>query len=116
MPSMVVSWLHFPGSDAGSPPPTKTAAAAAVLNGGADGSGDEEEDPEDVEDTTQYYDKQKSFFDSISCDATDRAKGYVPFCLHKLRFYIFSKFQHNFENLFGRKIIYLIVLTAFDIA
>lgn len=62
--------LNVSSEGGGSPPPPK---AAAVVNG-AEGSADEEEDPED-EDNTQYYDKQKSFFDSISCDATDRAKG-----------------------------------------
>ena len=48
-----------------------------VVNGDqkADGSGGEEE--LDEEPTTPYYDKTKSFFDNISCEASDRAKGLV---------------------------------------
>lgn len=37
----------------------------------------EEEGPE--EDDELYYDKSKSFFDNISCEATERAKGLVHF-------------------------------------
>lgn len=29
----------------------------------------------DDEDQPEYYNKTKSFFDSISCEATDRAEG-----------------------------------------
>ena len=45
-----------------------------VVNGDkekAEGSGGEEE-PE--EEPCQFYDKTKSFFDNISCEATERAK------------------------------------------
>ena len=41
----------------------------------AEGSGGEEELPE--EEPSQFYDKTKSFFDNISCEATERSKGYV---------------------------------------
>ena len=47
------------------------------LNGAVEqASGDEQEHEEEVEDS-QFYDKEKSFFDSISCDSTERARGYV---------------------------------------
>lgn len=37
------------------------------------------EEPGEVieEDEAVFYDKTKSFFDNISCEATERAKGYV---------------------------------------
>ena len=44
-----------------------------VVNGEKEGSGDEEPPTEEE----LYYDKNKSFFDNISCEATERAKGYV---------------------------------------
>ena len=44
-----------------------------VVNGEKEGSGDEEPAVEEE----LYYDKNKSFFDNISCEATERAKGYV---------------------------------------
>ena len=42
-------------------------------NNGA-GSADEQEDDEDV---VHYYDRSKSFFDNISCESSERAKGLV---------------------------------------
>lgn len=36
------------------------------------GEGEPEEEPEVV-----HYDKSKSFFDNISCEAVERSKGYV---------------------------------------
>ena len=43
-----------------------------VINGedSIENGGDEEPDDDDI-----YYDKNKSFFDNISCEATERAKG-----------------------------------------
>ena len=40
------------------------------LQDGSDLNGEEEEDEEDP-----YYNKTKSFFDNISCEATERLKG-----------------------------------------
>lgn len=45
-----------------------------ISNGDKDGSADENDDEEDG-DHHLFYDKSKSFFDNISCEATDRAKG-----------------------------------------
>ena len=42
-------------------------------NNGA-GSADEQEDDDDV---VHYYDRSKSFFDNISCESSERAKGWV---------------------------------------
>lgn len=49
-----------------------TLSDKATVNGEKDGleNGEEEEEEEHV-----YYDKSKSFFDSISCESLDRAKG-----------------------------------------
>ena len=44
-----------------------------MVNGERDGSGDEPDDDDDC----SFYDKTKSFFDNISCEASDRAKGSV---------------------------------------
>lgn len=44
----------------------------AVANGDKDGSAEENEDDDEH---LVFYDKAKSFFDNISCEATDRAKG-----------------------------------------
>ena len=47
-----------------------------AMNGEKDaglGSGDEAE--EEGDDSVVYYDKAKSFFDNISCEATERSKG-----------------------------------------
>ena len=50
--------------------------ADKVLNGDHELSGDEAEKPEDVDDPESHcYDKSKSFFDSISCESLERAKG-----------------------------------------
>lgn len=47
----------------------------------------EDEVPEDEEEIC--YDKNKSFFDNISCEATERAKGLVDkYLLHYLDQYI----------------------------
>lgn len=45
------------------------------------GEGEPEEEPEVV-----HYDKSKSFFDNISCEAVERSKGCVSviFSTHKL--------------------------------
>ena len=40
-------------------------------------NGNKEEAEEEEEDEEIFYDKSKSFFDNISCEATERAKGYV---------------------------------------
>lgn len=50
------------------------------------GEGEPEEEPEIV-----HYDKSKSFFDNISCEAVERSKGYV---LLK----IFSKYNYNLKK------------------
>ena len=44
------------------------------MNGEKEGleNGEEEEEEEQI-----FYDKAKSFFDNISCESIDRAKGYV---------------------------------------
>nr|CAD7256545.1 unnamed protein product [Timema shepardi] len=36
------------------------------------GENEHEEEPQEI-----YYDKSKSFFDNISCEAVERSKGYV---------------------------------------
>ena len=46
-----------------------------VVNGDKDAGSGGEEEGEIVAETEVFYDKSKSFFDSISCDATERAKG-----------------------------------------
>ena len=48
-----------------------------ILNG--DGSGDEGEikDDDEEDEGVECYNKSKSFFDSISCEALERAKGFV---------------------------------------
>ena len=47
-----------------------------VLNGDHELSGDEGDKNEDVDDLdSNCYDKSKSFFDSISCESLERAKG-----------------------------------------
>jgi len=43
-------------------------------DGEHEGSGDEE--IEDEGEDKIFYDKAKSFFDNISCDATDKSRGY----------------------------------------
>ena len=56
---------------------TFTFSGDKVINGDKEktgGSGGEEE-PE--EDACHFYDKTKSFFDNISCEATERAKRQV---------------------------------------
>ena len=40
------------------------------MNGDKEASGDEDEEE------AIFYDKAKSFFDNISCDATEQARGY----------------------------------------
>lgn len=37
---------------------------------------EDDEGEEEVEEEESYYDKKKSFFDNISCDATERSKGH----------------------------------------
>ena len=53
------------------------------MNGDKDSvenGGDEvDEEPEVIS-----YDKNKSFFDNISCEATERAKGLVEICFHTI--------------------------------
>lgn len=36
----------------------------------------EDDEGEEEEDGPVYYDQKKSFFDNISCEATERSKGY----------------------------------------
>jgi len=43
-------------------------------NSGA-GSADEQDDDDDV--VSLFYDRSKSFFDNISCESLERAKGLV---------------------------------------
>ncbi len=52
--------------------------------GGGGGSGEHVSGEEaDVEvDDEVYYDKAKSFFDNISCEASERAKGYVQYIVY----------------------------------
>ena len=48
------------------------------LNGDSKGEEEpeiEDEEAEEEEDEPVYYDQKKSFFDNISCEATDRQKG-----------------------------------------
>ena len=40
-----------------------------IVNGDKEASGDEDEEE------AIFYDKAKSFFDNISCDATEQARG-----------------------------------------
>ena len=40
-----------------------------IVNGDKEASGDEDEEE------STFYDKAKSFFDNISCDATEQARG-----------------------------------------
>ena len=50
----------------------------AAVNGEKEGlENGEEEDEEEI-----FYDKTKSFFDNISCESVDRAKGYVNLPSH----------------------------------
>ena len=42
----------------------------------------EEDDGDDVEEDETYYDQKKSFFDNISCEATERQKGSVQCLLY----------------------------------
>ena len=42
-----------------------------------DGTSLIEEEPEEDDEHSLFYDKAKSFFDNISCEATERAKGFV---------------------------------------
>ena len=46
-------------------------------NSGA-GSADEQDEDEDG---VHYYDRSKSFFDNISCESSERAKGSVSYWL-----------------------------------
>ena len=58
----------------------------AAVNGEKEGlENGEEEDEEEI-----FYDKTKSFFDNISCESVDRAKGYV-----KLPSHIWASMQEN---------------------
>ena len=50
----------------------------------------EDEGPEDEEE--MFYDKNKSFFDNISCEATERAKGLVK-TLFFIAFFNFMTLQ-----------------------
>ena len=64
----VKSYDHFSGSG------DKPAVSDKVVNG--DNSGDEDvKEEEEDEDNFEYYNKTKSFFDSISCEALEREKG-----------------------------------------
>ena len=48
-----------------------------VVNGEKEASGDEAEPEEVIDENSEvFYDKAKSFFDNISCEATERAKGW----------------------------------------
>jgi len=49
-------------------------------NGGA-GSADEQDDEDDA---MHFYDRSKSFFDNISCESSERAKGSVISCATEL--------------------------------
>ena len=47
-----------------------------MTNGSEKDGGEEEHEAEEADvDEPIYYDKTKSFFDNISCEATERAKG-----------------------------------------
>ena len=56
-----------------------------MVNNDRDGSNSAEEEPENDDDEhALFYDKSKSFFDNISCEASERAKGLVFIVLHLL--------------------------------
>lgn len=42
-----------------------------------DGVGIVEEEQDEDDEHSLFYDKSKSFFDNISCEASERAKGFV---------------------------------------
>ena len=47
-----------------------------IVNGDSNKEASDEEEGEIIEESNvAFYDKAKSFFDNISCDATERAKG-----------------------------------------
>jgi len=52
-------------------------------SGNEDASDDELEYDDEDANAPSFYDKTKSFFDNISCDATDKAHGCVPVFSHK---------------------------------
>ena len=58
----------------------------------------EEEDEPEV-----YYDKSKSFFDNISCDATSKAQGLVLTSLY--HFSLESFLLHTFLNIIYSQIL-----------
>jgi protein LSM14 len=45
------------------------------LNGDKEGEAEEEQEEGEEEDDEVYYDRAKSFFDNISCEATAKGKG-----------------------------------------
>ena len=48
------------------------------VNGDKEGAAEETEEVVEEDDEPEvYYDKSKSFFDNISCDATSKAQGWV---------------------------------------
>ena len=51
----------------------RDSTAVSRDNNGA-GSADEQDDDEDA---VHFYDRSKSFFDNISCESSERAKGSV---------------------------------------
>ena len=63
------------GGDGSTSAPPASPPPKGALNGDKEPSVDEHEQDEDDEDPVTFYDKTKSFFDSISCEATERAKG-----------------------------------------
>lgn len=50
------------------------------------GEGEPEEEPEVV-----HYDKSKSFFDNISCEAVERSKGYVSINNSRFNYFCYLK-------------------------
>ena len=54
-----------------------TAAHRDSSGGGGGGAGSADEHDDDDDDAMHYYDRSKSFFDNISCESSERAKGLV---------------------------------------
>lgn len=60
------------------------------------GEGEPEEEPDVV-----HYDKTKSFFDNISCEAVERSKGWVTQSFFKYNFiHFFTHFSRDTTTIF----------------
>lgn len=74
----------------------KTKIDVGTENEKKDDSGNEtgagEGEPEEETDVV-HYDKAKSFFDNISCEAVERSKGLVLFISSIIIFYFINKYS-----------------------